>query len=491
MTSRAAAAQTLLDRRRIRANLSEWVRHAGFEPALHHRLILQKLQDAAMGIGKRKLMFFLPPGAAKSTYVSKLFPPWFLCVRPESAIIAASHSANLAAMFGRHCRNFIASNDNVLGYTLARDSKASDEWETNNGSAFYGVGVGGHPAGRRADLLLIDDPLGSKEDAYSATVRQSQWDWLEFDIRPRCKPNAVEVLIQTRWHVDDLAGRLLKAEGDQWEVVKLPMEARENDPLGRAVGDRLWPEYFTKEMCETAKKNPKVWSSLYQQEPTPETGDFFKAEWLREYRMGDLPANLRIYAASDHAISLKQDADRTCMGCIGVDDKDNIYVLPDIFWKRASADEQVRAMIDMGKRRKPLVWWAEKGHISKSLGPFLRERMEAEQIYFYINEVTPVRDKQTRAQSIAGRSAMGKVFFPADAHWWPEARTELLSFPAGTHDDFVDWIAHIGMGLDRITPAERVAEEDVVHRPMTLQDITFKAAKDVAERKKRNRQNDF
>lgn len=489
MTSPATAAKTLLDRRRLRGNLVDWVKHCGFEPALHHRFILQKLQDASMGIGKRKLMIFLPPGAAKSTYASKLFPPWFLCARPSSAIIAASHSKDLANAFGRACRNFIASNDNVLGYSLARDSKAADEWETNNGASFYGVGVGGHPAGRRADLLLIDDPLGSKEDAYSSTIRQSQWDWLEFDIRPRCKPNAVEVLIQTRWHVDDLAGRLLAAEGDQWEVIKIPMEARENDPLGRAVSDRLWPEYFTEEMVVGAKKNPKVWSSLYQQEPTPESGDFFQASWLREYKMEDLPTNLKIYAASDHAISLRQDADRTCLGCVGVDDRDNIYVLPDIWWKRGTASEQVEAMITMCQRRKPLVWWAERGHISKSLGPFLREQMEERRVYFYINEVTPTREKTSRAQSIAGRCAMGKVFFPSDAHWWPDAKLELLSFPAGTHDDFVDWLAHIGMGLDRMTPAERPTQS-LVERIFDRTDLTFQWMKD-SSAKKQQKTNDF
>ncbi len=199
-------------------------------------------------------------------------------------------------------------------------------------------------------------------------------------------------------------------------------------------------------------------SALYQGRPTPDDGDYFKAEWLNEYTREDLDAvmdrGLRIYGASDHAVSTAQDADKTCLGCVGVDEDDNIWVLPDIFWRRARTDLVCESMLDNIKRNSPIWWRAERGHISKAIGPFLRKRMQERQIYCPIEEVVPVKDKQSRAQAIRARMAMGKVKFPRYMGWWPDAKAELLKFPQGRHDDFVDWLAHVGMGLATQVAAE-------------------------------------
>ena len=235
--------------------------------------------------------------------------------------------------------------------------------------------------------------------------------------------------------------------------------AKDNDLLGRTPGELLWPEWFTQEMVRDAQKNPQPFSSLYQQDPTPEDGDFFKSEWFEPYALDELPAELRIYAASDHAVSLEQAADRTCLILGGVDAHDTLWILPDIFWKKEQSDKVVNEMLNAMRRRKPLIWWAEKGHISKSIGPFLTRRMMEERVYVRVDEVTPARDKQTRAGSIQGRMAMRKVKFPTFTSWWPEARHEMLTFPHGKHDDFVDALAHLGGGLARMTGAYRPAPE--------------------------------
>jgi predicted phage terminase large subunit-like protein len=156
------------------------------------------------------------------------------------------------------------------------------------------------------------------------------------------------------------------------------------------------------------------------------------------------------------------------MGCVGIDEEDNIWVLPDLFWRRAQTDVVCDAMLDQFRRNAPLLWWAEKGHISKAIGPFLRKRMQEEKIYCAIDEVTPSKDKQTRAQAIRGRMAMGKVFFPKFAGWWPAAQLELLKFPAARHDDFVDWLAHIGMGLNLQVGASAPSKADTGPRTGTL-----------------------
>lgn len=352
------------------------------------------------------------------------------------------------------------------------------------------MGVGGRIAGRRADLGLIDDPVGSREDAYSKIVRDATWEWYQYDFRTRLTPNASVVLIQTRWHEEDLAGRLLATEGDEWEVISLPMLAGNNDPIGRKPGELLWPDYFTEKMLGDAQKDKTVFSALYQQNPTPEDGDFFRKEWIEAnaYDRDDLPPKdeLVFYVASDHAVSLAQSADFTCLIPVAVDTQGVIWVLPDIFWSKCDTQETVNAMIAMMKRRNPRVWWAEKGHISKSIGPFLHKQMREDKVFSYVEEVTPARDKQTRAQSIRGRLQCGMVRFPKFAHWYHDALSQMLSFPVGKHDDFVDALAHLGMGLDKMVKgvSPRI-ELDFTLRPTEL---TLKWLKDSDRRVKRTKE---
>lgn len=196
--------------------------------------------------------------------------------------------------------------------------------------------------------------------------------------------------------------------------------------------------------------DPRGFQALYQGSPTPEKGNFFDGDRIRLYtRPTDRPPDdqLRFYCASDHAVSTKQDRDKTCLLPVGVDADDNIWIMDSVEWGRWDTEVVVEKMIDMMARYKPLMWWAEKGHISKSIGPFLRKRMLERGVFTALNEITPVQDKQTRAQSIQGRIAMGKVYFPSYAPWFEEARDQILKFPFGAHDDLVDALAYIGLGL--------------------------------------------
>lgn len=418
-------------------------------------MLIEKLEAAARGEIKR-LMVFMPPGSAKSTYSSVLFPPFFLAQRPNSAILVCSHSADLAESFGRRSRNLILDKEKTLGYSLTEDSQAAGKWATTNGGNFFAAGVGGRIAGHRADLGLVDDPVGSLEDAYSEVCQEKNWNWWNYDFRPRLKPDASVVIIQTRWHVEDLSGKILEAEEDQWEVIKLPLIAEDADPLGRTPGEALWPEWFNDKLIEDARKDENVFQCLYQQNPTPETGNFFKKEWIDDYCYGpsDLPQNLRVYVGSDHAVSLREEADLTCLLPGGLDEHGVLWILPDVFWSKANTQEVVDAMLAMMQRRRPLIWFAESGHISKSIGPFLAQSMREKHIYTYVEESVPARDKSTRAQSIRGRMQCGMVRWPSFASWFPAMRRELLAFPAGKHDDFVDALAHLGLGLDKMITAE-------------------------------------
>ena len=268
--SPAEAAQELLIRREARQSLKAYIDliQPDMPPALHHSILVDRLQDVAEGRIKR-LMVFMPPGSAKSTYTSVNFPSWYLGAFAGQKLISASYETGLATQFGRKVRNLTEQDEYKRVFPdagLTHDSKAKGEWELQNESSYYACGVGAGVTGRRGDGGIIDDPVKGRKEAESETVRQSTWDWYESDFMTRLKPDAWQVIIQTRWHQDDLSGRILPDDWDgengwvdcgdhgNWFVVCIPAEARANDPLGRAEGEWLWPEWFTPDFWEATKR---------------------------------------------------------------------------------------------------------------------------------------------------------------------------------------------------------------------------------------------
>src|SRR5215831_4776274 len=230
-----AAARELLRRRKVLRSFNAWASQNQFEPAAHHRLLMAKLVRVCRGTCPR-LMVFMPPGSAKSTYGSILFPAWYLARHSNHAILAASHTVELAEKWGRRVRNSIEEHGPTLGLAIAADNAAAGRWALTSGAEYYAAGVGVGIAGFRADLAIIDDPVRSREDADSSLVREKTWDWFKSDLSTRMKPGGRIVLIQTRWHEDDLAGRLLQdmqKGGDRWDVLSLPAIATDGDALGR------------------------------------------------------------------------------------------------------------------------------------------------------------------------------------------------------------------------------------------------------------------
>lgn len=242
----------------------------GFEFSAHHVLMIKELESVERG-DTRNLMLMLPPGSAKSTYSSIYFPSWYLGRNPKNCVIACSHTLELAERFGRRARNVVGNELFRLLFDLglSPDSQAAGRWETGLGGEYFAAGVGGSITGRRADLGIIDDPVKSREAADSEVQREMAWQWYLNDFLTRLKPGARQVVVQTRWHEDDLAGRILEREADQWRVISLPMEAEGGDPLGRKEGELLWPEWFDQEMVDRAKADARSWSALYQQRPRP------------------------------------------------------------------------------------------------------------------------------------------------------------------------------------------------------------------------------
>lgn len=430
----------------------------GFVPAAHHLLLINALQDVEAGDIDR-LMVLMPPGSAKSTYTSVLFPSWFLGRHPEMNVLAASNTHDLAVSFGRRARNTYATAEHaaVFGVTLSNDSQAADDWATTKGGVYYAAGVGSAIAGRRADLGIIDDPVKSREEADSDRVREKQWQWYLNDFKTRLKPGARQVLVQTRWHEDDLGGRILRDEPDRWHVLKLPMIAVPGDPLGRAPGERLWPEWFTPEMVDDAKRDVRVWNALYQQEPTGEEGDYFKRDWFGVDEAP--PGKLLIYGASDYAVT-EGGGDYTEHGIFGIDAWSNIHVLD--WWRGQTAtDVWIEAQCDLILKYKPLCWFGESGPIRRAIEPFLLRRLTERGAFCRIEWLASIADKPTRCRPFQALAASGKVFVPAQASWKADVIGQLLRFPGGMHDDAVDVCSLLGRGLEHI----RVPEVGEVHLP--------------------------
>jgi predicted phage terminase large subunit-like protein len=414
--------------------------------------IIAKLEALTRGDIDR-LMILAPPGSAKSTYVSTLFPAWFLAQYPRAALIAASHTMELAERFGRRVRNTISEHATTLGYDLAADNAAAGRWETNKGGEYFAVGVGGAVAGRRADLLVIDDPVKSRVDADSDLKGGRTWDWWNTDALTRLKPNGKVVLVQTRWSETDLGGRLedeMAAGGKRWDILRLPMIAETDDPLGRAPGEMLWDEWYTADMLAQAQRDTRTFSALYQQRPVPDTGAYFLKDWLRPVPSLPPRSSMRVFMGSDYAVT-SNGGDYTVHVVLGVDADDRMYVL-DLWRDQASSDQWVEAWCDLVVQWKPMGSAEETGQIRAGIGPWLDRRARERRAYC-AREAFPTRgDKSVRAQSIRGRMAMNGLYIPQNAPWRAAFEAELLSFPAGRHDDQVDALGLVGQLLDVMLP---------------------------------------
>jgi predicted phage terminase large subunit-like protein len=410
-----------------------------YQRAGHHELIAAKLEAVERGEIDR-LMIFMPPRHGKSELASKRFPAWCLGRDPHRQIIAASYNSDLANDFGRNVRNIFAEpefSQLFPGVALAPDSQAANRMNTNHGGAYVAAGVGTAVTGRGAHIALIDDPFKDREEADSERRRELVWDWYRSTLFTRLMPAGAIVLIQTRWHEDDLAGRLLEQEGDQWEVLELPAI--------NAKGEALWPEWYDLPDLRRiqATIGPREWSALYQQQPQPDEGTFFKREFFKTW---DRVPFVRYYGTSDYAVT-DGGGDYTVHRIWGIDAGGSIYRVDG--WRgQSTSDVWIERKIDLMARYNPMAWFGEGGVIQKAVEPMLRRRMGERQVFCRLEWLPSVADKPTRARSFQAMAASGRVFFEPGADL-----SEHLVFPAGKHDDDVDCSSLIGRALDQAHPA--------------------------------------
>lgn len=442
--------------------------------AKHHVVLLDMLQGLAEGtlltVDKKPIkqaMVFMPPGSAKSTYGSVVFPTWFMGKFPKAKVILSSYAADIAKKQGRRSRQIVRSPkfSSIFGCTISNETSAADEWALSNESEFMAGGILSGITGNRAHGLIIDDPVSGREDADSENARKKTKDAYEDDLTTRLVPGAWTLIITTRWHFDDLAGSILPEDwngqsgdilcrdGLVWRILCVPAIAGEHDGLGRAPGELLWPEWFTPEHFARYQSNQRTWSALYQQRPVPETGDYFKRDWIRTAAVAPPRRLMSVYGASDYAVTAN-GGDYTVHGVVGID-PDNRPWLLDVWRDQASSDVWVEAFCDLVLKWHPIGWAEETGQIKSSVGPFLNKRMLERQA-FVAKELFPTRgDKGVRAQSIRGRIAMQGLWMETTAPWRNDLISEMMSFPAGTHDDQVDMLGLIGQLIDKIGAGKR------------------------------------
>jgi predicted phage terminase large subunit-like protein len=459
------------------------------------RLLCEIMEKVDRGELKR-VAVAIGPQMGKSEIISRAAPPWMSGRDPYCDMILGSYNQKFADEFGFEVRTRIdspAHRQIFPEHELVKGGQAKELLVTKQGAKLAFVGVGGSGTGKPAKRFIVDDPIRGPEDARSAAFREGLWNWFNGVVFSRTTDDTAIVIVHTRWHEDDLIGRLCDPEHPErnglykglerrWTYINLP--AVVTDPaLAKALGltlavptdpdvvaqfgskpmSALWPGRKSLPlMAEAKQSDSRTFNALYMGRPSPDEGDYFEVGDLVEYDRKDLPApkQLRMYGASDHAVSTKKNRDFSVIGCVGVDENEDIWVLPNLVWERMKTDRTVEEMLVQMEMHHPQLWWMESELISKSFGPFLFKRMREKEIYIPIDEVTPSADKPTRARAIQGRIQMQKVRFPRFAPWWQNAKAQMLRFPHGTHDDFVDWLAHIGMGLSKQVGMSKIAKKD-------------------------------
>lgn len=436
------------------------IMNASYQPSWHHFEIAEKLEDVYNGKIDR-LMIFMPPRHGKSELASVMFPAWVMGKDPTKKFIATSYSAELATDFGYRVRNTIQDNQYkaIFSTFLREDSKAKNNWRTEQGGQYVAVGVGGPITGRGADILLIDDPVKNREEADSHVFQDKILRWYTSTAYTRLHKGGAVVLIMTRWSDNDLAGKLLEQNPDEWTVVKFPAIAQEDEQY-RKNGEALWPQRYDKETLLRIKDNiGPDWSPLYQQEPFDLADAVFKKEWVQYWGEGrelkTLPSRLKIRIIVDLASSSDKRSDESSILVVAVDANRNRYVLESFGdWgdegRRFDPGEivdQIYFYADKYAEIDPsLVLYVESVSYQRTLMYWLKEYAKKRIGKVYRVEEIKTPTTQTKEEKIKGLipfMSNGMIFFRQER--CQELIEQMMRFPKGKRVDRLDTLA---MDLD-------------------------------------------
>ena len=430
-----------------------------FRMGKHIEVISNKLKDLEEGKIKR-LMVFLPPRSSKSVICSKLFPAWYIGRNPQHEILTVSHSDQLSSDFGRSVRDVVNTEEFgkvFSGVQLRSDVRAAGKWKTNQGGTYYAAGVRSQIAGRGAHIAILDDVM-SEEDSYSEAGRKYIKEWYPAGLRTRIMPNGAIVIINTRFHYDDLCGWLLKQQDEMseykttpWEVIKIPAWLDEDaaDLLELPVGGSYFPEWKPDHILQIdeneikASNGARYWNSLYMQDPTPEEGGLIKKKWLQYWTDPEPPPCDFIIQTYDTAFSTRTTADYSVIQTWGIfymyDQNEQGYeeyapqlILLGNIKGRFEYPELRKMAQKLYNEHRPDVCMIEK----KASGQSLIQDMRRGGLP--VMEYNPDRDKVARVYAASPIMEAGRLWIPKGKKWSDDLVEELIRFPNAAHDDQVD-----------------------------------------------------
>jgi predicted phage terminase large subunit-like protein len=420
------------------AKFADWLNVVSPPPlwrwdAPHLRHVRRALARVTRGDLKR-LMIFCPPRHGKSEQTTVRYPVYRLERTPSIRVCIGAYSQTFAAKFGRKARRIARER----GLPLSTERSAAMEWETEAGGVFRSCGVGNPPTGEGFDLVVIDDSIKSREEAESEAYRERVWDWYTDDLYTRLEPGGAIVVMQTRWHLDDLPGRILTSDdAANWEVVNLPAEAEADDPLGREVGAPLWPERFDKDALTDRRRvlGPSYYA-LYQQRPVPREGGMVKREWLANVVPG-VPRGCQFVRYWDKA-GTAGGGDYTAGVLMGRDHLGIFYVADIVHGQWAAVDRERIILATAGSDR--ATYGTVRVVIEQEPGSGGKESAESTiraLAGYVVTADRPTGDKAIRLEPFAAQAGAGNVRL-VTAPWNREYIEELTTFPAARHDDLVD-----------------------------------------------------
>lgn len=428
----------------------------GFVEPPHIRLAASVIRAVILS-GGGLVLVQMPPRHGKSTLCSKWLPLWFLDLFPAKNVILASHTATFAESWGRRARNAAVEHAERLLFTVATDSAAVSDWRTNEGGGMIAVGVGGPVTGRGGDLIVVDDPVKDAVQANSQTWRERSWEWWQETLYTRREPGATIVVPMTRWHEDDLGGRLL-LKFPSARVIRFPAVAEDKDELGRAEGEALWPERFPRDELDRIREavGSYAWSALYQQRPSPPEGAMFKRDHVVAYRdLGDRwltgkgkvieKRSAWVAQVADTAMTAKSESDWTAIGTFACGPRGEILVL-EVTRARIEIPEQWALMQATRARWRghPGYRWlgVEDSPAGKALIQIAQRSGDPVRALELGRGEWRTPDKVTRAMPASVACENGMLHVPeSNPDWLAPFLHELLYFPKGAHDDQVDTLS--------------------------------------------------
>ncbi len=422
-----------------------------------HRDVCRRLERFSEAVARGenpRLMLFMPPRSGKSQIASRRLPAWHLGHHPEHEIILATYGQDLSNDLSRDALGVVKdalTREAFPGLQVSPKRDATEQWRTTAGGGMSAVGVGGPVTGRGAHMLLIDDPVKGAKEADSAIYREDQKRWYQQNARTRLAPGGGILLTMTRWHDDDLAGWLLeeakKPDGTQWEVVRYPAIAEEDEfdevdgHLLRHVGEALHPERYPLEALRAIERDigPFAWASLYQQRPVPAKGHTIRAEWLvHTYPWKTPPAGGRVFISVDCA-NKEGELNDYSVQLVARYLESKLFLL-DVWRQQVNYPELEVETLRVGKLWRPNNMLIEDKGNGTTLLQNLRQNRERT---WPMLAVEPLASKALRMSAESGWLAAGDVILPDSAPWLAEFKRELLTFPKSANDDQVDALSQL------------------------------------------------